>query len=141
MFNCSRVVSDQCFPYEGKNTPCPYKRRGVGKLISATGCLPEFPSRKKFYATGPAYRLGNETDIMEEIYRNGPVQATMKVYQDFFSYHHGVYKHSPDAEIRRTGYHSVRIVGWGVDHGIFPPQKYWVSSLAHSRKNMPVLYP
>lgn len=67
---------------------------------------------------------------MEEIYRNGPVQATMKVYQDFFSYHHGVYKHSPDAEIRRTGYHSVRIVGWGVDHGIFPPQKYWVSSIA-----------
>lgn len=53
----------------------------------------------------------------------------MKVYQDFFSYESGIYKHAPTAELYESGYHSVRIIGWGegvsTDRGL--PIKYWVS--------------
>lgn len=51
----------------------------------------------------------------------------MKVYQDFFSYRNGVYRHSMLSTLHRTAYHSVRIVGWGEDRTTFPPKKYWVS--------------
>lgn len=53
----------------------------------------------------------------------------MKVYQDFFSYESGIYKHTPIAELYESGYHSVRIIGWGedvsMDNGL--PIKYWVN--------------
>lgn len=116
--------------------------------MEAAGCRPPAnPLRKELYKVGPAYRLGNETDIMVEILTSGPVQgiiigvfieyslnmnhisATMKVYQDFFSYESGIYKHAPTAELYESGYHSVRIIGWGEDvsteRGL--PIKYWVN--------------
>ena len=53
---------------------------------------------------------------MKEILENGPVQATMEVKEDFFMYKNGVYRYSMPAEYlfpnhRRTGFHSVRIIG------------------------------
>lgn len=53
--------------------------------------------------------------------------ATMKIYQDFFSYRCGVYKHSAFGENRVFGYHSVRLVGWGVDEEGPMPVKYWIA--------------
>lgn len=50
----------------------------------------------------------------------------MKVYQDFFAYQRGVYKHSMLSIQHRTAYHSVRIVGWGEDRDSYPTKKYWV---------------
>lgn len=52
----------------------------------------------------------------------------MKVYQDFFSYESGVYRHSDIAEHYDSGYHSVRIIGWGEEPSSHraPPLKYWV---------------
>lgn len=47
----------------------------------------------------------------------------MRVYQDFFSYDSGVYEHSEIAERYESGYHSVRIIGWGEESSL----KYWVS--------------
>lgn len=42
----------------------------------AAGCRPPAnPLRKELYKVGPAYRLGNETDIMVEILTSGPVQG------------------------------------------------------------------
>lgn len=52
--------------------------------------------------------------------------ATMRVYHDFFSYQEGIYKHTPLAGSDRTGYHSVRIVGWGEEYSFGGMQKYWV---------------
>lgn len=99
------------------------------------------------YRTGPAYRLGNETDIMYEIYKSGPVQGTMKlqknllggfiitfilatikVYHDFFTYSSGIYRHTDLSVSQRTGYHSVRIVGWGEEVTYNGVEKYWVSN-------------
>lgn len=82
---------------------------------------------------------------MYEIYKSGPVQgkdkeknplsssspiililATIKVYHDFFSYAGGIYKHTDLSVSQRTGYHSVRIVGWGEEVTYNGVEKYWV---------------
>lgn len=51
----------------------------------------------------------------------------MRVHPDFFLYRTGVYRYSGTNSQQRTGYHSVRIVGWGVDSSKRIPVKYWVS--------------
>ncbi|XP_050293060.1 tubulointerstitial nephritis antigen-like [Anthonomus grandis grandis] len=119
------VVDESCFPYTAAgNTVCSIGR--VGSLIS-TGCTPpKYSSRVDRYKVGPAYRLGNETDVMNEIMLSGPVQATMKVYHDFFLYKHGIYRHTNGLSmIHPVGYHSVRIVGWGQEATPWGPQKFW----------------
>lgn len=51
----------------------------------------------------------------------------MKVYQDFFSYQGGIYKHTARYEERLHGYHSVRIIGWDEELSYAGLRKYWVS--------------
>ena len=63
---------------------------------------------------------------MAEIFHSGPVQATMHVYRDFFSYSGGVYHHSAASRGAPKGFHSVKLVGWGEEHG----EKYWVCSIS-----------
>lgn len=127
------LVDEKCYPWKGMHDQCKLQKR---TNLEVAGCDPPAnPLRKELYKVGPAYRLGNETDIMIEILTSGPVQATMKVYQDFFSYESGIYKHTPIAELYESGYHSVRIIGWGEDisrdNGL--PIKYWlvVNSWGH----------
>lgn len=58
---------------------------------------------------------------MAEIFKNGPVEADMAVYVDFFSYKSGVYQtHLPTS----VGYHSIRILGWGTENGT----PYWLAA-------------
>lgn len=67
------------------------------------------------------------------------VTATMKVHQDFFLYRSGVYHHVGNGP---SGYHSVRIIGWGEDVTQREPVKFWVSiwsySIRHSLHKMNV---
>ncbi|XP_046470868.1 uncharacterized peptidase C1-like protein F26E4.3 [Neodiprion pinetum] len=119
------LVDEDCYPWTGVNGKCKIPKRIT---LDQTQCRrPPGSTRKELYKMGPAYRLGNETDIMHEMNKSGPVQATIKVYPDLFVYKSGIYRHSPTVEDSRTSYHSVRIVGWGeeiVSYG--PPVKYWV---------------
>ncbi|TGZ53146.1 putative peptidase C1-like protein F26E4.3 [Temnothorax longispinosus] len=128
-----RLVDEDCYAWTGKNDQCRLRKRSN---LNAAGCRnPSHPLRTELYKVGPAYRLGNETDIMQEILTSGPVQATMRVYQDFFIYKSGIYKHSRSAELHDSGYHSVRIIGWGEETSYRgPPLKYWlvVNSWGHS---------
>lgn len=118
------IVDDNCYPYTGHDEKCRIPKKG--NLFTARCSSPYNVDRREKYKVGPAYRLGNETDIMYEIFESGPVQATMKVYHDFFSYQGGVYKHTDLSAEDRTGYHSVRIIGWGEDQDYFGrAQKYW----------------
>jgi hypothetical protein len=57
--------------------------------------------------------------------------ATMRVYQDFFNYESGIYVHSPLFECYQSGYHSVRIIGWGEEPSPINGRsmKFWVSAL------------
>ncbi|RZC37298.1 Peptidase C1 domain containing protein [Asbolus verrucosus] len=117
------LVDENCFPYTASNEKCRIPRRG--NLIEAKCTLPQFVDRKSKYKVAPAYRIGNETDIMYELLNSGPVQATMKVYHDFFTYKSGIYRHTNLSANDRTGYHSVRIVGWGEDYTPSGIKKYW----------------
>lgn len=77
---------------------------------------------------GPAYPLAvEEKDIMAEIIQSGPVQATFRVYRDFFSYKGGIYKRSAaDRDVSDYKYHAVKIVGWGEEYKGYTTEKYWV---------------
>lgn len=117
------LVDEDCYPWTGDQNQCRLQKR---TNLHAAGCRnPPYHLRKELYKVGPAYRLGNETDIMQEILTSGPVQATMKVYQDFFTYRSGIYRHSRTAEMYEFGYHSVRIIGWGEDYHRGGLVKYW----------------
>lgn len=119
------VVDDDCYPYNPKETQC---RIHHTKDLLKAGCAPPTNvPRRDFYSTGPAYSLNNETDIMIEIMESGPVQATMRVYRDFFSYSRGVYRHSAASRSEEFGFHSVRLVGWGEEAG-YNPIKYWIAA-------------
>ncbi|XP_034187639.1 tubulointerstitial nephritis antigen-like [Osmia lignaria lignaria] len=121
------LVDEHCYPWRASNDQCRLRKRT--DLMGAGCAPPKNPLRTELYKVGPAYRLANETDIMEEILTSGPVQATMRVYQDFFSYESGVYKHSTTSELYESGYHSVRIIGWGEEPSMYPPDpplKYWL---------------
>jgi cathepsin B len=66
------------------------------------------------------YPLKTEQKIMLDLYKNGPVTAGFRVYDDFFQYKHGVYEPAPDASM--GGGHAVKILGWGEEDG----KKYWL---------------
>lgn len=117
------IVDERCLPYQARTEKCHLPRRG--NLLTARCTPPTHVDRKEYYRVGPAYRLGNETDIMQEILTSGPVQATIKVYHDFFTYRSGIYQHTDLSENDRTGYHSVRIVGWGEEYSYTGSTKYW----------------
>ncbi|XP_015607816.1 tubulointerstitial nephritis antigen-like [Cephus cinctus] len=121
------LVDEDCYPWIGQDDKCRIRKKGN---LQQAGCrAPMNPFRKEMYKVGPAYRLGNETDIMQEIMESGPVQATMRVYQDFFIYKSGIYRHSTIAERYPSGYHSVRIIGWGEDVSRNGGRvKYWLAA-------------
>ncbi|KAH0552690.1 hypothetical protein KQX54_014135 [Cotesia glomerata] len=51
----------------------------------------------------------------------------MRIHQDFFTYQRGIYKHSNLDNNYPSGYHSVRILGWGEELvGNYQPTKYWL---------------
>jgi len=50
--------------------------------------------------------------IKQELYENGPVEASFTVYDDFMSYTGGVYYHTKG---RSLGGHAVKMMGWGTD--------------------------
>ncbi|KAH0822409.1 hypothetical protein GEV33_000381 [Tenebrio molitor] len=54
-----------------------------------------------------------------EILLNGPVVAGYQVYEDFYLYKKGVYKHVTG---QKMGNHAVKIVGWGTENGTL----YWL---------------
>ena len=52
----------------------------------------------------------------------------MKVSKEFFMYESGVYRCSNLALGSKTGYHTVRIVGWGEEQQNGRTVKYWVGA-------------
>ncbi|VDM84759.1 unnamed protein product [Strongylus vulgaris] len=62
----------------------------------------------------------DEKEIKKEIFKNGPVQATFQVYDDFRLYKSGIYKVRHKGGWYRGG-HAIKIVGWGVENGT----KFW----------------
>lgn len=58
-------------------------------------------------------------EIQTEIMTNGPVEAHMDVFEDFYSYKSGVYQHTTG---KNVGGHAIKILGWGTENGV----PYWL---------------
>jgi len=136
------VLSTEALPcYKGGSNMCEggyvdqawnlLRRHGSWNSSCQTHSITSCPSHCKMHRTQPAYRVGrgdtannpdrNEKDIMYEVMTQGPVQAIMEVYTDFFVYGGGVYKKTNLGSSNLAGYHAVRIVGWGQEGSV----KYW----------------
>jgi cathepsin B len=73
----------------------------------------------------------NETTIMKEIYKNGPVVCSYQIYEDFINDYDGksIYQ-GPKEGSKLLGGHSGKIVGWGIDKDI----PFWIISNSWSDK-------
>lgn len=117
------VVTEECDPYFDA-TGC-----------SHPGCEPAYPTPKcnkkcadgneiwrnsKHYSVS-AYRVNSDpSDIMAEVYKNGPVEVSFDVYEDFAHYKSGVYKHVTGEAL---GGHAVKLIGWGTSED---GEDYWL---------------
>ncbi|XP_042502172.1 cathepsin B-like protease 3 isoform X1 [Macadamia integrifolia] len=117
------VVTEECDPYFDD----------VG--CSHPGCEPAYPTPKcekkcedknqlwwdvKHFSVN-AYRINsNPYDIMAEVYKNGPVEVSFTVYEDFAHYRSGVYKHVMGDVM---GGHAVKLIGWGTTED---GEDYWL---------------
>ncbi|CAK9165922.1 unnamed protein product [Ilex paraguariensis] len=117
------VVAEECDPYFD-NSGC-----------SHPGCEPAYPTpmcerkcvkenllwtESKHFSVN-AYRIDSDPyNIMAEVYKNGPVEVSFTVYEDFAHYKSGVYKHMTGDVM---GGHAVKLIGWGTtDDG----NDYWL---------------
>mmetsp|Transcript_5055 Transcript_5055/g.7630 ORF Transcript_5055/g.7630 Transcript_5055/m.7630 type:complete len:303 (+) Transcript_5055:26-934(+) len=99
------IASMGCVSYHAKDGQCP-SHCDNGQPI------------KLYYAENPETYSGPES-IQRAILEGGPVETAFTVYQDFYSYSGGIYKHTWGGVV---GGHAVKIVGWGVQNGT----KYWI---------------
>jgi cathepsin B len=99
-----------CTGEEGTTPKCSHK--------CVDGYTGSFAQDKHFGSV--AYRIpANEKAIMNEIYKNGPVEGAFIVYEDFPTYKSGVYSHHTGEAL---GGHAIRVLGWGEENG----EKYWL---------------
>ncbi|KAH0622005.1 hypothetical protein JD844_023878, partial [Phrynosoma platyrhinos] len=115
------LVSHACYPLfwnQPHQTSCAISSvfDAEGKRQATQPCPNILEPSNRIYQCSSPYRISSkEADIMKEIKENGPVQAIMEVYQDFFLYKNGIYKHIWSIEEKtQNGYekrpHAVKIV-------------------------------
>eukprot|EP01100_Stratorugosa_tubuloviscum_P003434 TRINITY_DN1835_c0_g1_i1.p1 TRINITY_DN1835_c0_g1~~TRINITY_DN1835_c0_g1_i1.p1 ORF type:complete len:327 (+),score=150.95 TRINITY_DN1835_c0_g1_i1:123-1103(+) len=122
----SGLVDEDCYPYPfpscdhhvaNSTNPCPsndYKTPVCNKQCKNGE---NFANAKRYGQN--SYTVSGETQIMTEIFHNGPVETSFNVYEDFLSYSSGIYIHKTG---RYVGGHSVKIIGWGVESNT----AYWI---------------
>lgn len=99
-------VLDSCFPYTAGNT-------GAVTACSNSCIVVDYVYSIYSY-TSPA---AIQTAILDK----GPVQTSMDVYEDFFSYDGGVYYYQYGDYV---GIQGVKIIGWGYEDG----ESYWIAA-------------
>ena len=103
------------------------------------------------YVGEHVYRIPNNVQaIQREILENGPVQANLRIYEDFLKYKSGNWQRfNPCASLKqlhislliKTGvyrhvkgkgleYHAIRLLGWGVEKGT----PYWLAANPWSKQ-------
>jgi C1A family cysteine protease len=102
-FQAKGVVDEACYPYNLANTDC------SGLCANANDRLVKI--------SGFTDVTGKPAQIKEQVSTKWPVSACFVVYQDFFSYRSGIYRHVTGSE---EGGHCVAIVGYDDNPG------YWI---------------
>ncbi|XP_038052073.1 cathepsin B-like [Patiria miniata] len=133
------IVTDGCQPYTFD--PCRHvggSDEGSDGGAPEPTCAPETQTPKCHTECGKGYNKsytddlhfgkssyaieGSVTQIQEELINFGPVETSLNVFEDFFSYKSGVYQHVAGGFVNRQ---SVKMYGWGVTpDGV----KYWLAS-------------
>lgn len=110
------TTSEQCMPYtsgEGEVEACPAR--------CANGT--QIEHYRIDYSSIQIFSRRNLEGIQKDIMTYGSVQVGFTVYQDFFTYSSGVYRHLTGGI---AGGHAVKYVGWGVDSESNLP--YWIAA-------------
>ncbi|CAO4378618.1 unnamed protein product [Caenorhabditis nigoni] len=110
---------DGCKPYPFCSTAgCPDAVTSECALSCQSKYNKEYAKDKNFGSY--AYYVGTTIHaIQTEIMTNGPVEASFKVYEDFYKYKSGVYKYTAG---KMLGGHAIKIIGWGTENGT----AYWL---------------
>ncbi|MBN2251134.1 MAG: hypothetical protein JW724_03555 [Candidatus Altiarchaeota archaeon] len=87
------IPDDACYPYADKDQPCKPCSDRAKRVIKIQGWR----------------SLSTASQAKEWICRHGPVITGMAVYNDFFSYRGGVYRHTSGG---LAGYHAIAVVGY-----------------------------
>ena len=117
-----------CFPYPFNSTEEVDVEKVRKKLKFREKCDNIGASRAKLYGSGYRVLDNDETQIMKELYYNGPVTASFEVYNDFDSFPHEnsskIYEH--DLESPKKDYHAIKIIGWGNEIINGEKKPYWL---------------
>jgi len=105
------VVDDACYPYTAVDQNC-------------TGRCADWANRVT-KISGYVALTNNRAGIKEHISTKGPVGACFIVYDDFFAYRSGVYKHVSGGE---AGGHCVSIVGYNDAQNAWICKNSWGAS-------------
>ena len=104
------VCSEQCLPYAS----------GTGNVPTCTDKCVDGTEKKEYKCDPSSIKTPSDVEsIQTEIMTNGPIEVAFNVYQDFMSYHSGVYTHNSG---KLLGGHAVKMIGWGIDNDI----PYWI---------------
>ncbi|CAI5451556.1 unnamed protein product [Caenorhabditis angaria] len=110
-----------CKPYPFApctKSPCTESKTPSCSLSCQSSYHTAYSKDKHFGST--AYAVSKSVSaIQTEIYNHGPVEAAFTVYEDFYKYSSGVYKHTSGKEL---GGHAIKIIGWGTESG----SDYWL---------------
>lgn len=130
------VVEEDCYPYPFPScdhhipdspNPCPKPYptpRCANKCTNPQWSGPQWSD--DLHHGESAYAVRGEAAIMAEIYKNGPVEGSFTVYEDFLTYKSGVYHHVTGSAL---GGHAIKILGWGELNG----DKYWIIANSWNR--------
>ncbi|PIC23923.1 hypothetical protein B9Z55_017451 [Caenorhabditis nigoni] len=97
---------------------CPESQTPTCSLSCQSG-YPTAYAKDKHFGTSAYNVARNVAAIQTEIMTNGPVAAAFTLYEDFYKYKNGVYKHTAG---RALGGHIAKIIGWGTQNGA----PYWL---------------
>jgi C1A family cysteine protease len=100
-FRDQGVVDDACYPYQGINQACKLCTDWQGRLRKITGWK----------------QISSAGEMKEWISTQGPLVACYTVYDDFFAYTGGIYKHLTGGV---AGGHCISVVGYN------DAQQYWI---------------
>lgn len=112
-FQNKGVVDEACYKYAD----------GLEKQDCSGLC--ENPDSHVVKIRGYKDFTGKPAQIKEWISSKGPVSACFLVYEDFFSYRSGIYKHVTG---ERAGGHCVTIIGYDDDQGYWICKNSWHTS-------------
>jgi len=114
------LVTAACYPYSIPT--CPPSQEPCLNFVATPPCQQtcqdneQWSSSKHFLSS--SYDV-SASQMQQEIFTNGPIEACFSVYEDFVNYKHGVYQYTSGDYL---GGHCIKIIGWGVENSL----PYWL---------------